>query len=464
MGLLTFAESGLRRRADELAEGHLRSPGNVGLVVGLLVRDECLCLGYGKVAEDSARPPDAGTVFEIGSITKLFTTALLAEMASREEVRLDQPVAELLPPGVRVPSYRRRAITLAHLAEHTAALPRLPGNLWATVTDKKNPYRDYQVANLYEYLSGAAIGFPPGTGVAYSNLGAGLLGHVLALRAGRPFEDLLAERVLRPLALADTGIALSADQAARLAPGHTEKGEPTPNWDIPSLAGAGALRSTGAEMLTFLRANLDPPGTPVGAALRACHIPRLVIWWRRVGIGSLQALGLAAASLLILLPAPVPAGSLKLVAVFYLPMLAALAWKGFWAGVWAAAAVWVGALLLGNSWLTCGPAGVSLLFFLAGAGHAAGYLPPRGRVRMGWQEGAVGPGGTALWHNGGTGGYRSFVGFVAESRVGVAVLSNSANDVDSIGMSLLKCLHEASGTPANRPPDPATRPGSPETT
>ena len=288
MGLLTSAESGLRREADELAEGYLRSPGNVGLVVGLLVRDECLCLGYGKVAEDSARPPDAGTVFEIGSITKVFTAALLAEMAGREEVRLDQPVAELLPREVRVPSYRGRAITLAHLAEHTAALPRLPGNLWATATDQKNPYRDYRVAHLYESLGGAAIGFPPGTGAAYSNLGAGLLGHVLALRAGRPFEDLLAERVLRPLGLADTGITLSADQAARLAPGHTGKGEPTPNWDIPSLAGAGALRSTAAEMLTFLRANLDPPGTPAGAALRACHAPRPVAWWRRVGVGALH--------------------------------------------------------------------------------------------------------------------------------------------------------------------------------
>lgn len=104
VGFLTSAESGLRRKADELAEGYLRSPGNVGLVVGLLVRDEGLCLGYGKVAEDSDRPPEAGTVFEIGSITKVFTAALLAEVAGRKEVRLDQPVAELLPPGVRVPS------------------------------------------------------------------------------------------------------------------------------------------------------------------------------------------------------------------------------------------------------------------------------------------------------------------------------------------------------------------------
>jgi CubicO group peptidase (beta-lactamase class C family) len=449
--LLTSAESGLRREADELAGGYLRSPGNVGLIVGLLVRDECLWLAYGETAQGSSRPPDAGTVFEIGSITKVFTAALLAEMAGREEVRLDQPVAELLPPSVRIPSYRGRAITLAHLSEHTAALPRLPGNLWAAVTDSKNPYRDYQVAHLYEYLSGAAIGFPPGTGVAYSNLGAGLLG-------------LLAERVLRPLALTDTGITLSADQAARLAPGHTDKGEPTPNWDIPSLAGAGALKSTAAEMLTFLRANLDPPETPVGAALRACHALRPVAWRRRVGVGFFHALGLAAASLLIQWTTPAPAGIWKVLAVLYLPVLAALAWKGFWAGVWAAAAVWVGGLLLWSSSLVWAPAGVSLLIFLASAGHAAGYLPPRGRVRLGWQEGSVGPGGTALWHNGGTGGYCSFVGFVAETQVGVVVLSNSANDVDPIGMRLLKCLHEASGTPANRRPDPATRSGSPDTT
>jgi hypothetical protein len=164
----------------------------------------------------------------------------------------------------------------------------------------------------------------------------------------------------------------------------------------------------------------------------------------------LHALGLAAASLLIQRAAPVPAGSGTFLAVLLLPVLAALAWKGFWAGVWVAAAVWVGGLLLWNSWLAWGLAGVSLLFFLAVAGHVAGYLPPRGRVRQGWQEGAVGPGGTALWHNGGTGGYRSFVGFVAETRVGVAVLSNSANTVDAIGMSLLKRLHEASGTPTGR--------------
>ena len=170
MGL---ADSALRKKVDDLAGPYVRSKRNVGLAVGLLSGDESLVLGYGKVARDDQRTPDGHTVFEIGSVTKVFTAALLAEMAGRGEVALDQPVAELLPPGVRMPSRRGEPITLAHLAEHTSALPRLPGNLWATVTDQKNPYRDYQVTQLYEYLSKAGVGFPPGSGAAYSNLGPG---------------------------------------------------------------------------------------------------------------------------------------------------------------------------------------------------------------------------------------------------------------------------------------------------
>ena len=311
------------------------------------------------------------------------------------------------------------------------------------MTNKKNPYRDYRVEHLYEYLGGASVGFPPGTGVAYSNLGAGLLGHVLALRAGLPYDELLAARILRPLGLTDTAIALSADQASRLAPGHAATGEPTSNWDLPTLAGAGALRSTADELLIFLRANLDPPGTPAGAALApARYPPGGLAEADRVGIA--QAVGLAAASLLVQWAVPVSPGRWTFLAALILPVLVAEGWKGFWSGVWTAVAVWAGSWLLWGSGFGWAPAGVALLISLAVSGHAAGYLPPGGRVRLGWQEAEAGPGVLALWHNGGTGGYRSFVGFVPGSRVGVVVLSNSANDVDPIGMALLKALDEAS--------------------
>lgn len=435
-------DSTLQQEVDRLAEAYVGSSKNIGLAVGLITRDDCRWLAYGETTKGSSQTPDANTMFEIGSITKVFTAALLAEMAGRGEVRLDQPVAELLPPEVRVPSYRGAPITLAHLAEHTSALPRLPGNFWPTVTDEANPYRDYQPTHLHEYLTGATIGFPPGTGESYSNLGAGLLGHALALQAGKPFEELLAERILRPLGLADTAITLSDDQAARLAPGHTAAGEPTANWDIPTLAGAGALRSSIAEMLTFVRANLNPPDTPAGAALRTCHAVRSMAWRGRIGVGALQGLGLAAAALLITWLAPPPSGSMGLMALAYLPVLATMKWKGFWSGVWAAAGMAIGGLLLWSSWSAWVPVVVSLLCFLVGAGGASGYLPPRSRVRLGWQESATRPGGTALWHNGMTGGYSSFIGFTPGSQVGVAVLSNSANGVDAIGMGLLKSLNK----------------------
>jgi CubicO group peptidase (beta-lactamase class C family) len=447
VGLLEPAESALRRKVDDVAGQYVRSTRNVGLAVGLLDGDESLVLGYGKIARDDDRTPDGHTVFEIGSVTKVFTAALLAEMAGRGEVENDRPVAELLPSGVRMPCRRGEPIALAHLAEHTSGLPRLPGNLWATVADKKNPYRDYRVEHLYDYLGGASVGFPPGTGVAYSNLGAGLLGHVLALRAGLPYDELLAARILRPLGLTDTAVALSADQASRLAAGHAATGEPTSNWDLPTLAGAGALRSTAAEMLIFLRANLDPPETPAGAALRACHVPRPVAWWRRIGVGIAQAVGLAAASLLVQWAVPVSPGRWTFLAALILPVLVAQGWKGFWSGVWTAVAVWAGGWLLWESSFGWAPAGVALLISLAVSGHAVGYLPPGGRVRLGWQEAEAGPGVLALWHNGGTGGYRSFVGFEPGSRVGVVVLSNSANDVDPIGMALLKALYATRRTP-----------------
>ena len=275
---------------------------------------------------------------------------------------------------------------------------------------------------------------------------------MLALRAGLPNDELLAERILRPLGLTDTAIALSADQTSRLAPGHDAMGKPTANWDLPTLAGAGALRSTADEMLTFLRANLDPPETPAGAALRACHVSRPVAWWRRITVGIAHAVGLAAASLLVQWAVPLAPGRWTFLAALILPVLVAQGWKGFWSGVWTAVAVWAGTWLLWGSAFGWAPAGVALLISLGASGFASGYLPPGDPVRLGWQAAALG-GATVLWHNGGTGGYRSFAGFVPDFRVGVVVLSNSGSDVDPIGMALLKALREGCESSENGRPD-----------
>jgi CubicO group peptidase (beta-lactamase class C family) len=226
---------------------------------------------YAAGVSGSAVPLDSNTVFEIGSVTKVFTTALLAEMVQRGEVRLDDPIARYLPSTVHVPSRNGRQITLLDLATQTSGLPRLPSNL--SLKNIVNPYADYTVRELYSFLSSYELPRDIGAKFEYSNLGVGLLGHVLALRAGKSYEQLLTERILTPLRMSDTRITLTPTMRSRLAPGHNEADTVVSNWDLPTLAGAGALRSTASDMMKFLAANLDSSLGPVARALAAGHAP-----------------------------------------------------------------------------------------------------------------------------------------------------------------------------------------------
>jgi serine-type D-Ala-D-Ala carboxypeptidase/endopeptidase len=243
----------------------------VGLVLGVLDHGQRKLF----VAGTSGAPPvalDGNTVFEIGSITKVFTASLLADMAARREVKLDDPVAKYLPSTVRMPSRNGRQITLLDLATQSSGLPRMPSNF--SPGDENNPYSDYTVQQMYAFLSGYELPRDIGAQYEYSNLGVGLLGHVLALRAGKSYEALLTERILKPLGMTDTRITLDAAGKARLARGHTATGVPTANWDLLTLAGAGALRSTVNDLLKFLAANLDTLSKPLGPVLAATRFAR----------------------------------------------------------------------------------------------------------------------------------------------------------------------------------------------
>jgi CubicO group peptidase (beta-lactamase class C family) len=258
---------------EGLLKARLGDHPGVGIVVGLLdAQGRRTIVVAGAASEGATRPLDGRTVFEIGSITKVFTSTLLAEMVGRGEVALDQAVGTLLPGTVQVPSRNGRQITLVTLATHRSGLPRMPDNL--APKDPDNPYAGYGVDQLYAFLSRCQLTRDVGEAYEYSNLGAGLLGHALALRLGRSYEDTLVDRVLTPLGMYDTRVTLSADQRVRLASGHTESGYPTANWDIPTLAGAGALRSTANDLLAFLAANLGGAPPSLRCALDLTHVPR----------------------------------------------------------------------------------------------------------------------------------------------------------------------------------------------
>jgi serine-type D-Ala-D-Ala carboxypeptidase/endopeptidase len=314
---------------------------HVGLVVGVCWRGETWTFARGRFGAHQPGPPGPKTIFEIGSVTKVFTATVLADMVEEGLVALDDPVQRFLLTGVVLPA-RGRPITLEDLATQTSGLPRLPpGLVQRSLKQRRNPYARFTEADLEQAIPRARLKSSPGERLRYSNFGFGLLGYALARRAGQPFEQLVRERICGPLGLLDTRISIPAEARVRFADGHDRRGREVPHWDLPALAGAGALRSTVADLLRFLELQLQPPATRLGRAAHATHEPRA----HRGRLS--QALG--------------------------------------WAG-----------------------------------------LPLRGDS------------GRMLWHNGGTGGFRSFLGFVEECEAGVAVLSNCSRSVDAIGFRILE--------------------------
>jgi CubicO group peptidase (beta-lactamase class C family) len=257
---------------------------NVGIVVGVIEPEGQRIVSYGTFSLDEARRVDADTVFEIGSITKVFTSLLLADMVERGEVKLDDPVGKYLPAAVRMPERDGRAITLEDLSTHTSGLPRLPANL--KPASMLNPYADYSVTQLYEFLSGYTLPRAIGSQFEYSNLGGGLLGHALALRAGKGYETVIRERILVPLEMTSTAVTLTPDLRARLAHGHNGRREPTSNWDLNTLAGAGGLRSTARDMTKFLAAFVAAQPHPLtAAAARMRSVERPAVGRMTIALG-----------------------------------------------------------------------------------------------------------------------------------------------------------------------------------
>lgn len=256
---------------------------NTGMVVATIEADGGTSIAaYGSPGH-GALPLDGDSVFEIGSITKVFTATLFADMVDRGEVKIDDPISRYLPADVRVPERAGRKITLLDLSTQSSGLPRLPNNM--APRDPQNPYADYSVVQLHTFLSGHALTRDIGSQYEYSNFGFGLLGHVLARRSGTTYEALMTERVLAPLRMQHTGITLTAWMQQHLAKGHDASGRLVPNWDLPVLAGAGALRSTMNDMLLFARANLDPSGGRLQRVMQQTHTARFPTGQPNLSIG-----------------------------------------------------------------------------------------------------------------------------------------------------------------------------------
>jgi|1185.fasta_scaffold03676_2 D-alanyl-D-alanine-carboxypeptidase/D-alanyl-D-alanine-endopeptidase len=306
-----------------------------GIAVGILDPDgRTRIFAYG--VSGTSRPLDGQSVFEIGSITKTFTATTLADMVVKGEVKLDDPVAKYLPASAHVPSRSGREITLADLATQSSGLPRMPSNF--APKNQANPYADYTEQQAIDFVASYQLPRDVGAKYEYSNLGMGLLGIALTRREGVSYEALVRKHVIDPLGMSETRVTFTPSMRERLALGHDENGAVVSNWDIPGLAGAGALRSTVSDMLKYLQAYVDPSHSKLAPAIELAQTKRYATDNPNLSLG--------------------------------------LAWH-----------------------IVNAPSG-----------------------------------STVIWHNGGTGGYRTFIGFDRARHAGVVVLSNSATSVDDIGL------------------------------
>ncbi|MGO9454358.1 MAG: serine hydrolase domain-containing protein [Candidatus Binataceae bacterium] len=245
-----------RELAPVLEHGLLsKASGGGGLVIGAMDHGERLVLAYGTAKPDS--------IFEIGSISKTFTGLVLAQMVIQKKVTLDQPIRTLLPPGF-VAKPEGAEITLVDLATQHSGLPRMPDNF--KPKNSANPYVDYGAPQLHDFVARHGVAKPADAPFLYSNLGFGLLGYGLSLRAGVPYGQLLSTEITGPLHMSDTVITLSPTQRTRLIEGYNNNFDPAGPWDFDVFAGAGAIRSTAADLLTYLDGNLHPDKYATGAA------------------------------------------------------------------------------------------------------------------------------------------------------------------------------------------------------
>jgi len=259
-----------------------------GIVLGLIDDKGPRLLANGKTSQNSATPVDGDTIFEIGSVTKVFTGILLQDMVDKGEVKLDDPINKFLPSSVKCPSRNGKQITLLDLTTHSSGLPRLPDNMsmWHLIAHADNPYADYGDKDLYEFLSSYKLTRDIGVQYEYSNLGAGLLGQLLGLKAGTNYEGLLLTRICGPLQMTNTVITFRPNMKSRIAQGYTATGKRSPNWDFQALAGCGAIRSTGNDMLKFLAANMGRNHSDLTETLLRSQTPR-----RDAGAGQKIGLG-----------------------------------------------------------------------------------------------------------------------------------------------------------------------------
>jgi CubicO group peptidase (beta-lactamase class C family) len=245
---------------------------DVGIVAGIVDEHGSRIIAHGKLDDGTSEEVNGDTVFEIGSITKTFTGLLLQDMIERGEMKPDDPAAQYLPAGVKLPAYHGKQITLLQLATHTSGLPDSPGNLDPKWAD--NSRADYTFEKLDAFASNFKLTREPGSKYEYSTVGIALLAQAISLKAKSDFESLVTDRICRPLKMDSTRITLTSELKSRFAQGHNYYGYKVSHTDWGGLMGGAGLRSTANDMLKYLSANLGLAFSSLTPLMEKTHVSR----------------------------------------------------------------------------------------------------------------------------------------------------------------------------------------------
>jgi len=323
---------------EEMLQERIDAGETPGIVAAVFKDGKTNYYAYGYADLAAKRLVNSKTLFEIGSITKTFTTISLAHLAEEGKLSLDDPAQKYLPEGVTIPSRNEKVITLSDLASARSGLPRMPGNF--TPADGENPYLDYTEDKMFAFITGYTLTRDIGSQYEYSNLGMGLLGVIVSRVEGKPYREVVASHILKPLKMSSTFLNTPGRTDKNSAFGYSDaKAVKAWTWsDASCVQGAGGLLSNAEDMMKYLLANMNPSDNALGRAIKNTHQAR---------------------------------------------------------------------------------------FDIGG--------PSKMKIGLGWhiRNNAI------VWHNGGTGGFRTFAGFDAGKKIAVVILTNSTTGADDLGFHLL---------------------------
>jgi len=330
----------LQAQVDAIGDDFIQKKFAPGICVGIVKGNTVMIKGYGTADKNGGQIPDSNTIFEIGSITKVFTAEITQRLVDDGLLHWNDHIQAVLPDSAKLKF--DDSSTLLNLVNHTSGFARIPDSILSLLTNECDPYSTLTNADIARYLRACTDKKRPDLHhYDYSNFGTALLANIDEYRTGKSYETLLQELICFPLQMVHT--SLFVKDSSKFATGYDEKGNKTCHWNFGAMYGCGAIRSDIADMIKFLKANMDSTN------------------------------------------------------------------------------------LLYNSFHKT---------------HQETALIPTGGIAYGWHidrvNGALSGIFNIIWHNGGTGGFRSYMGFDPKRKTGIIVIANQATDeVDRAGIDIL---------------------------